>query len=71
MMEEVTIKGFPAELTSKIASGAITKKLGVDCTLKIKEATLVTKDRTVDLYANIGIRISADDLQKLIFQGGK
>ena len=76
-MEMKKFNGVKGDLTvrllSKIASRMVKAKLGSECNVNIQEIILTTDEETnmVKLGISGTVAMHADDIEKLIFQGGK
>ena len=60
-------------LLSKLASKMLKNKLGSECNVNIQELVLTTDEENCMITLGVSGTVSmhADDIEKLIFQGGK
>ena len=73
MTNRIDIKGFPAKVASKAISSIVSKKLGTNVTINLDDVVLLTNEdaKKAEISVNASAYMDTDDLQKLIFQGGK
>lgn len=76
-MKTKKFNGFKGDLTvrllSKLASRILKDKLGSECNVSIQELILTTDEESfmIELGISGTVSMHADDIEKLIFQGGK